>query len=131
MSIIPAKQSTAQPAAAENEVIKLSADKYRWKTEQQIDQLESLFDNSLVFVHINGYISNKKEWIGEMRSGRFVYNEINIKEASAKIYGSTAVLVGKAVFKVNGGSIYKLVYTEVYTKKNEQWKLVNIHTCSY
>jgi hypothetical protein len=31
---------------------------------------------------------------------------------------------------VNGGSVYKLVYTEVYTKKNNQWKRVNLHTCS-
>jgi hypothetical protein len=25
---------------------------------------------------------------------------------------------------------YNLVYTEVYTKKNNKWKLVNLHTCS-
>jgi hypothetical protein len=46
------------------------------------------------------------------------------------VYGDTAVLAGKAYFTVNGGSIYKLVYTEVYTKKNEKWKLVNLHTTS-
>jgi hypothetical protein len=25
--------------------------------------------------------------------------------------------------------VYKLVYTEVYTRKKDQWKLVNLHTC--
>jgi hypothetical protein len=30
----------------------------------------------------------------------------------------------------NSGSVYKLVYTEVYTKKNEKWNLVNLHTTS-
>ncbi|PTT11366.1 hypothetical protein DBR27_06195, partial [Flavobacterium sp. HMWF030] len=49
---------------------------------------------------------------------------------SVKVYGDTAVLVGKALFTVNGGSKYNLVYTEVYTKKNNQWKLVNLHTTS-
>lgn len=116
---------------AEKEIIQLSAGKYRWYTEKKIGPVEDLYDDSLVFVHLNGHISNKKEWIGQMRSGSFVYNEINIKEASAKVYGNTAVLVGKAIFIVNGGSSYSLVYTEVYTKKNEQWKLVNIHTCPY
>jgi hypothetical protein len=29
---------------------------------------------------------------------------------------------------VNGGSVHKLAYTEVYTRKNEQWKLVDLHT---
>lgn len=118
-------------STAEKEILQLSADKYRWYTEKKIDPVEDLYDDSLVFVHLNGHISNKKEWIGQMRSGSFVYNEINIKEASAKVYGNTAVLVGKAIFIVNGGSRYSLVYTEVYTKKNEQWKLVNIHTCSF
>jgi hypothetical protein len=130
MSIIPATQSTAQ-SEAEKEIIKLSSDKYHWKTEQKIDLVEDLFDDSLVFVHINGHISNKKEWIVEMRSGRFVSNQINIKEASAKVYGNTAVLMGKATFVVNRGRRYNLVYTELYTKKNDKWKLVNIHTCSY
>ena len=46
------------------------------------------------------------------------------------MYGNTAVLVGKAAFTVNGGSVYNLVYTEVYTKKNGKWKLVNLHTTS-
>ena len=72
----------------------------------------------------------KADWINQLRIKRFVYNKIVQKEASVKVYGNTAVLVGKAAFTVNGGSVYKLVYTEVYTKKNEKWKLVNLHTTS-
>jgi hypothetical protein len=114
----------------EQEIIELSAEKYRWYTEQQIGKVEDLYDDSLIFVHLNGHISSKKEWVGEMRSGSFVYDRINIREASAKVYGNTAVLVGKATFVVNGGSKYNLAYTEVYTKKSNAWKLVNVHTCS-
>jgi uncharacterized protein with ACT and thioredoxin-like domain len=115
----------------EFEILALSTDKYRWYTEQKIDQVEALYDDGLIFIHLNGHQSNKKDWIGAMRSRSFVYDQINIKEASAKIYGNTAVLVGRAVFVINGGSRYSLAYTEVYTKKNDQWKLVNIHTCTY
>jgi hypothetical protein len=57
-------------------------------------------------------------------------DRIDLKEALVRAYGDTAVLVGKATFVVNGGSIYKLVYTEVYARRNHQWKLVNLHTCS-
>ena len=114
----------------EKEIIRLSADKYRWYTEGKIEQVQDLYDDSLVFVHLNGHISNKKEWIAQMRTHSFVYNQITVKEATAKVYANTAVLVGKALFIVNGGSKYNLVYTEVYTKNDNQWKLVNIHTCS-
>jgi hypothetical protein len=112
----------------ETEILHLSLDKFRWKTEGKIDLVEDLFDDELVFIHITGHTTSKKEWIGQMKSGSFVYDKIELKEHSSKIYGNTAVLVGKAKFSVNGGSVYKLVYTEIYTKKNEKWKLINIHT---
>ena len=68
--------------------------------------------------------------MSQLRSRWFVYDRIALKEASVRAYGDTAVLVGKATFVVNGGSVYRLVYTEVYTRKNNQWKLGNLHTCS-
>ncbi len=114
----------------EQEIIDFSLEKFRWKTEGKIDLVENLFDDELVFVHITGHITTKKEWISQLRSESFVYNTIEPKEVSAKVYGNTAVLVGKAKFTVNGGSVYYLVYTEVYTNKNNHWKLVNLHTTS-
>lgn len=124
------KMDASAQTALEKEIVKLSADKYHWYTEKKIDAADDLYDDDLVFIHITGHISSKKEWISQMSSGSFVYNQINVKEASAKVYGNTAVLVGKASFVVNGGSRYNLIYTEVYTKKNDKWKLVNVHTTS-
>lgn len=122
--------STLAQSKAETEILNLSMEKFRWKTEGRIDLVEDLFDDELVFIHLTGHITSKKEWINQMRSRSFVYDKIVQKEAAVKVYGDTAVLVGKAYFTVNGGSLYKLIYTEVYTKKNEKWKLVNLHTTS-
>lgn len=121
--------NTSAPSTTESEILRLSQEKFRWKTQGNIDAISDLFDDDLVFVHLNGHISSKAEWIAELRSRRFIYNAI----ASAKVYGSTVVLVGKATFRVTmGGSqgTYHLVYTEVYTLKGNQWKLVNLHTCA-
>jgi hypothetical protein len=65
-----------------------------------------------------------------VRSRSFVYDRINQEEASVRAYGNTAVLIGKATFVANNGSVYELVYTGVYTRKNDRWKLVDLHTCS-
>lgn len=89
--------------------------------------MADLFDDDLVFVHLNGYITSKEDWRSQLRARTFVYDRIDFKDASVRVYRDTAVLVGKARFVVNGGSVYKLVYTEVYAKKNDQW---NLHTCS-
>jgi hypothetical protein len=68
--------------------------------------------------------------MGQLRSRSFVYDRIDLKEASGRAYGDTAVLVGKATFVVNGASVFPLVYAEVYARKNGRWTLVNLHTCS-
>lgn len=113
------------------EILELSLAKFRWKTTGQIDKVAKLFDDDLVFVHITGTTTTKAAWIAQLKSKNFVYNKIDPQEHDAKVFGDTAILVGKAWFTVNGGSIYKLIYTEVYTKKNGEWKLINLHTTSY
>ncbi|SEW46201.1 protein of unknown function [Chitinophaga sp. YR573] len=115
---------------SEKEILHLSNEKFQWKTTRQFDKLADLFDDELIFIHITGHITTKADWINQLKTGRFSYNKIEPKEEVAKVYGNTAVLVGKAKFTVNGGSIYNLIYTEVYTRKNDQWKLVNLHTTS-
>jgi hypothetical protein len=116
------------PSAIEKEILDLSLAKFKWKTERKVDLVAELFDDELVFIHLTGHQTTKAEWISEMRLEQFVYNSIIQQEASAKVYGNTTVLVGKALFTVNGGSKYNLIYTEVYTRKNNKWKLVNLHT---
>jgi hypothetical protein len=116
--------------AVEREIKELSLEKFIWKTTGNFDMLAELFDDELVFIHITGHVTTKADWIGQLRRAVFVYNRIEQKESSVKVYGNTAVLVGRAIFTVNGGSIFHLIYTEVYTKKKDQWKLVNLHTTS-
>lgn len=129
ISIFSNMNASAQ-TPTEKEILQLSLDKFQWKTTGKFDLLADLFDDELVFVHITGHITTKDDWINQLKTRKFVYKKIVQKEASAKVYGNTAVLVGKAAFTVNGGSVDNLVYTEVYTKKNNKWKLVNLHTTS-
>lgn len=118
------------PAAVEDEIRALSQQKYRWQTEGRFDLLADLYADDLVFVHLNGAITAKQEWLGELTSGSFVYDRIEVHEAAARGYGDAAVLVGKATFVVNGDTVLKLVYTEVYARQDGRWKLVNSHNCS-
>lgn len=112
----------------EKEILELSQKKFNWKTGKKYDLLADLFDDELVFIHITGTITTKSEWMNTLRSGSFVYDKIEVKEASAKVYNNIAVLVGKATYTINGGAVFKLIYTEVYALKNGNWKLINLHT---
>ncbi|WP_126424298.1 nuclear transport factor 2 family protein [Asticcacaulis excentricus] len=116
------------------DIVKLSTDKFRWKTDRDVDRVANLFDDDLIFVHLNGRVSSKSEWIEEMRSGRFVYERISPRELTARVYGDAAALFGKARFDVRFSghrASFDLAFTEVYARKSGAWRLVNLHTCSY
>ena len=72
------------PAAIEDELRALSQAKWRWATDGERDRLADLFDDELVFVHLNGDVTSKAEWMGELRSRRFVYERIEPQETSAR-----------------------------------------------
>lgn len=73
----------------------LSLEKFKWKTTGKYDKLSDLFDDNLVIIHISGHTTTKKESIDQVKSVRFVYNQIEQKEALVKCCGNTAVLVGR------------------------------------
>jgi hypothetical protein len=126
--------SPAARPTPEQEILALSLEKFHWKTTGQIDRVQELFDDELHFVHITGHVSSKAEWIGELRSGRFVYEHIEPKEASVDVKGDWATLTGKAVFDVAMGrhrGRYRLAFTETYVRKNGAWKLVELLTSTY
>jgi hypothetical protein len=114
----------------EDEILALSEQKFGWQVDGRFDLLADLYDDDLVFVHLNGTITSKQEWLDTLTSGSFVYNRIDVQEAAARGYADTAVLVGKATFVVNGDTVLKLVYTEVYARRNDRWQLVNSHNCT-
>jgi hypothetical protein len=117
-------------AAVEDELRTLSQAKWRWATDGQLDRLAELFDDELVFVHLNGSVTSKTEWMDELRSRRFVYERIVPQETSARALGEdTGVVVGRGTFTVNGGLVFRLICTEVYVRRDGQWKLVNLHAC--
>ena len=57
-------------AGIEDELRALSQAKWSWTTDGELDRLADLFDDELVFVHANGYVTSNAEWMGEPRSRR-------------------------------------------------------------
>jgi hypothetical protein len=58
--MVMGSSSSPDRAAVEREIRALSEAKWRWATEGQLDRLEDVFDDELVFVHLNGYITSKQ-----------------------------------------------------------------------
>lgn len=110
---------------AEQEIITLSKDKWRWMAERKMDSLEALFHDEAVFVHMGGTMSRKQE-LDVIRNGNIQYKHADIQEVSVRFIGTTAILLNKIrLTAVVGGNevVNPFMVTEVYVQQNGTWKL--------
>lgn len=112
------------------EVNSLHLKKFNWLINKNYDSLNWLLDVGVKYIHSNGWIQNKQEVIEDLKRGKLNYTQVNVSESSVAMYGkSTAVVTGKGNFKglMPDKSEFNinLLYTEVYVKLKNDWKLVS------
>lgn len=110
---------------AEQEIISLSKEKWRWMSERNIEALDKLFAEAAVFVHMGGTMSKKQE-LDVIKSGTIQYKNAEIQEVSVRFIGTTAILLNKIrLVAVVGGNevINPFTVTEVYVQQSGTWKL--------
>jgi len=116
---------SASRTNAEQEIVNLSKEKWRWMSERKVDSLAALFHDEAVFVHMGATMSKNQE-LEVIKSGGIHYKTVEIQEVSVRFIGATAILLNKIrlVAVVGGNEVTNpFVVTEVYVKQNGTWKL--------
>lgn len=119
--------SSAQNSTAEKYVNDFSVRKNQWLIQKNYDSLNLMLDKRCMYIHSNGWIQSADEVIQDLKSGKLVYNKMEITESQARQYESMVIVTGKGNFEgtVNDKAFsLKLLYTEVYVKRKASWKLV-------
>lgn len=96
----------------------------------QFDSLQAVLDDRMMFIHSNGWLETKTEFIHDIRSGKLRYKSIDIIEATARVYPGSAIIIGRGKFVVtlDGKDMQlELKYTEVYIQQNGKWLLASRH----
>jgi hypothetical protein len=120
-----AQQSKQNPSAADQEIINLSKQKWRWMADKNVDSLNALFDEKSVFVHMGGSWGKVRE-IDVIKSGGIHYKKADIQETSVQFIENTAILLNKIqLLAVVGGNevTNPFMVTEVYVQQNGRWTL--------
>ena len=121
----PAKTSTSP---AEQELVTLSKDKWRWMAERNVEALDKLLAEEAVFVHMGATLTKSQE-LDTIKSGRIQYKDAQIQEVSVRFVGTTAILLNKIrLVAVVGGNevVNPFNVTEVYVKLDGAWKLASL-----
>ncbi len=125
------QQEVKPPAGGtyvEQEILKLSKEKWGWMSERKLDSLEALFHEEAVFVHMGGTMSRSQE-LDVIKTGRIHYKQADIQEASVRIIGTTAIVLNRIrLLAVVGGNevTNPFVVTEVYVQQGGAWKLASL-----
>jgi len=112
-------------SSAEQELIKLSQDKWRWMADRNVEALDKLFAEEAIFVHMGATMSKSQE-LDTIKTGRIQYKDAQIQEVSVRLVGGTAILLNKIrLVAVVGGNevVNPFNATEVYVKVDGAWRL--------
>lgn len=111
--------------STEQEIIKLSKDKWQWMADKNVDTLSKLFHEKAVFVHMGGSWGTEQE-LGIIKSGGIWYKKADIHDVSVNIIDNTAILLNRIdlLAEVGGNEVTNpFMVTEVYIKQDGSWKL--------
>ena len=117
-----------QPDNLEQELIRLSEEKWRWMAEREVDTLDALFHEKAVFVHMGGAWGKAQE-LDIIKSGGIHYKKADVHEVSVKFVGTTAILLNRiTLLAVVGGNevTNPFMVTEVYVQQDDSWKLASL-----
>ncbi len=115
-------------AMEQEQIINLSNQKWQWMADKNVEELNKLFNEKAVFVHMGGTMTKAHE-LDIIKAGGIQYKKADIEESSVQILGNTAILLNKIkLTAIVGGNevINPFVVTEVYTNENEKWSLVSM-----
>src|SRR5262245_36368691 len=89
--------------------------------------LDQVLANELSYTHATGKNESKTEFVTAITSQAVTYEAIEPEEINPRIYSETAVVTGRARFKVRSGSgrlSFRARFTDVYVKRAGRWQLV-------
>lgn len=123
--VLISAQTFAQTSGVDQEILKLSKDKWQWMADKNVDKLKDLFDDKSVFVHMGGSWGKERE-LEVIGSGGIHYKKADVHEASVQIIDNTAIVLNKiTLLAVVGGNevTNPFIVTEVYVKQNGKWRM--------
>lgn len=115
----------SQSNPQEQEIIKLSKDKWQWMADKNVDTLKALFHEKSVFVHMGGTWGKEQE-LNTIKTGGIWYKKAEVYSVTVNIIGNTAILLNDIDLEavVGGNTVTNpFMVTEVYIRENGQWKM--------
>ena len=124
MCSLHAQQTGKQ--SGEKEIKDLSALKWQWMADKNVDKLTTLFHDKSKFVHMSG-TWKKEEELEIIKSGSIWYKKADVKDVAVEIVEDVAIAWSRITLTavVRGNDVVtEFTVTEAYKKQGKEWKLL-------
>ena len=91
--------------------------------------LDAIYADDLVYIHSNGSVDPKREWLGASESGRIDFSAVTPRDLKVRNYGSTAVVNALYDVVLNARPM-TIQYLTVYVKDDGRWRIVTQQTAT-
>lgn len=113
-------------AGNERAIIDLDRKRMRAMAAKDVETLENLLADDLIYTHSSARLDTKRSLIQAMVSGTTVYTSVKPSGVKAQDLGDTVVLTGIAHIEVvsNGTpNAFAVRFTDVYAKRDDRWQM--------
>src|ERR1700674_4705195 len=108
-------------------IIDLDRKRMTAMAEKDINTLNELISDDLIYTHSSARLDTKKSLISNMETGSTVYTSVVPSDVKAQDLGDTVVLTGSCRIGVNAGgrpNSFGVRFTDVYANKGGRWQMV-------
>jgi hypothetical protein len=116
-----------QQSAVETELRRLNNEVSQMQVRKDAAAAERLLADEYLFIQGDGQVSNKSQNVAILRSPDFECQALTTDDVQVRVYGNTALVVGRAHFKATfkgkdvGGDFR---YTDVWVRRAGRWQNV-------
>lgn len=126
--IISALLLAACATAGDEDIRPFERSRFEAMVRNDLQTLAPMLAEDLVYVHSDGAVETKQQFLERLRSGGIRYRSIEPRDVVARVYDSVAVVTGRSDMGVTmAGADHRLTirYTSVYRKTETRWQLVS------
>jgi ketosteroid isomerase-like protein len=115
-----------KPSATEAAVLAAQDQRFTATIAGDVGALAAMMTDDLSYTHSNAVTESKAELLEGLKNGKYLYRVIQPGERRVRVWGDVAALSGPCHIVIEPGgkrTEIDLYFTELYVKKNGQWKM--------
>ena len=129
INLSPTGVAAAGSLSAQGDVEQAEAEWARALVAGDGPALDAIYAEDLVYVHSNGSVDTKQQWVGALTAGRIDFSAATQRDSRVRRYGDTAIVNALYDVVINTRPM-TIQYLTVYVKADGRWRIVTQQTAT-